>query len=131
MKNVVSTDKAPAAIGAYSQAIQFDCCKTGTILFTSGQIPLDPSTGELVSGGIAAEIEQVMKNLKAVVEAGGSSMDKVLKATIFLADMGDFAVVNEVYGRYFPENPPARSAFQVAGLPLGVRVEIECIAAVG
>lgn len=118
----VFTEKAPAAIGPYSQAI-----KTGGMLFTSGQIPIDPKTGSVVSGGIKEQSEQVCKNLKAVLEAAGSSFGKVIKTTCFLADMGDFAAFNEVYGAYFTEKP-ARSCVAVKTLPKNVLVEVECIA---
>jgi 2-iminobutanoate/2-iminopropanoate deaminase len=120
---VVSTPKAPQAIGPYSQAIA-----AGNLLFTSGQIPLDPATQQLVQGDVRAQAERVMENLAAVLAAGGSSFAQVVKATIFLADLGDFAVVNEVYGKRFPSAPPARSTVQVAALPKGARVEIELIA---
>lgn len=133
-KKIISTDKAPQAIGAYSQGVVFDSRPLTTgktrILFTSGQLGMDPQSGVLVSGGVGPETERALENLKAVVEAGGSSMENVLKVTIFLADINDFAVVNEIYARYFPTAPPARSAFQVAALPKGARIEIECIAAV-
>lgn len=118
----VFTEKAPAAIGPYSQAI-----KTGGMLFTSGQIPIDPKTGSVVSGGIKEQSEQVCKNLKAVLEAAGSSFGKVIKTTCFLAEMGDFAAFNEVYGAYFTEKP-ARSCVAVKTLPKNVLVEVECIA---
>lgn len=131
MRKIVATDKSPQAIGAYSQGIQFGSGDRASLLFTSGQLGMDPKSGVLVEGDVAAETERAMKNLKGVVEAGGSSMDKVIKVTIFLADIADFLTVNEVYARYFPIDPPARSAFQVAALPKGARVEIECIAAVG
>jgi len=123
MKEIVSTDKAPGAIGPYSQAI-----KTNGMLFCSGQIPIDPATGEFVEGGVPEQTEQVFKNLSAVLEAGGMSLDDVVKTTVFLADMGDFAAMNEVYGRYFDSNKPARATVQAAGLPRGAKVEIECIA---
>lgn len=123
-KSPIHTPHAPAAIGPYSQAI-----RTGDLLFTSGQVALDPVSGQLVSGGISAEISQVMRNLEAVLAAAGLRFDDVLKTTIFLADMGDFAVVNEAYGQAFACGvPPARSTVQVAGLPRGARVEIELIA---
>lgn len=123
----VETDRAPAAIGPYSQAI-----RAGDLLFCSGQIPLDPVTGEIVPGDVRAQTERVMANLGAVLEAGGSSFDRVVKTTILLADLGDFAVVNEVYGRCFEgAAPPARATFQVAALPKGARVEIEAIALAG
>ncbi len=118
----VYTEKAPAAIGPYSQAI-----KTGGMLFTSGQIPIDPATGNVVAGGIKEQSERVCKNLKEVLEAAGSSFKKVVKTTCFLADMGDFAAFNEVYGTYFTEKP-ARSCVAVKTLPKNVLVEVECIA---
>jgi 2-iminobutanoate/2-iminopropanoate deaminase len=125
MKEIISTDKAPGAIGPYSQAI-----KAGGMLFCSGQIPIDPETGEFVPGGVAEQTEQVFKNLTAVLEAGGSGLDGVVKTTVFLADMGDFAAMNEVYARYFDSNKPARATVQAARLPRDAKVEIECIAVV-
>ena len=125
MKEIVSTDKAPGAIGPYSQAI-----KAGGMLFCSGQIPIDPATGEFVSGGVSEQTEQVFKNLIAVLEAGGSGLDDVVKTTVFLADMADFAVMNNVYAKYFDSNKPARATVQAAGLPRGAKVEIDCIALV-
>ena len=125
MKEIVSTDKAPGAIGPYSQAI-----KTGGMLFCSGQIPIDPATGEFVSGGVAEQTEQVFKNLVAVLEAGGASLDDVVKTSVFLADMADFVSMNEVYGKYFNANKPARATVQAAGLPKGALVEIDCIAVI-
>jgi len=124
MKKPIKTDKAPAAIGPYSQGVEWD----GKLVFTSGQIPLDPKTGNLVEGDIKAQTRQALENLKAVLEAGGSNLRKVIKCTVFLADMNDFADMNQVYAEYFPQNPPARSAFQVARLPKEARVEIEAIA---
>ncbi len=125
-RTLVSTDTAPAAIGPYSQAVIH-----GGLVFTAGQIPLDPATGELVGGGIAAETEQVLRNLSAVLEAAGSGLDRVLKTTVYLVDMGEFVAMNEVYGRFFGDQPPARAAIQAAALPKGVRVEIDCVATVG
>ncbi len=122
-KKIISTDKAPAAIGPYSQAIQ-----SGNFLYTSGQIALDPSSGEVVTGGIQAQAKQVLENLKAVLAAGGASLDKVVKTTCFLNDMKDFVPFNEVYQTYFSENPPARSCVAVERLPKDVLVEIEAIA---
>ncbi|MGZ6143127.1 MAG: RidA family protein [Myxococcales bacterium] len=119
----ISTDKAPKAIGPYSQAIT-----AGDFVYTSGQIPLDPATQALVQGDIRAQTERVMENLGAVLAAAGTSFDKVVKATIFVIDLNDFAAVNEVYGKRFPKDPPARSTVQVAALPKGARVEIELIA---
>jgi len=123
-KKVINAVGAPAAIGPYSHAID-----TGLgLIFTSGQIPIDPATGELVEGGIEAQTEQVFANLKAVLEAAGSSFDKVVKATVFLQDMKDFAAVNAIYAKYLGTDAPARSAVQVASLPKGSLVEIEVIA---
>ena len=121
--SVISTEKAPKAIGPYSQAISL-----GDFIFTSGQIPLDPATQQLVQGDIRAQTERVMENLGAVLAAAGVGFDKVVKATIFVADLSDFAAVNEIYGKRFPKDPPARSTVQVAALPKGARVEIELIA---
>jgi len=123
MKQTIKTPKAPAAIGPYSQAV-----KANGMLFLSGQIALDPVSGQVVAGDVRAQTERVLENLKAVLEAGGSSLSQVLKTTVFLAEMGDFAAMNEVYGRYFAQEPPARSTVQAAGLPRGVRVEIDAIA---
>ena len=120
----VTTTGAPAAIGPYSQGIAID-----GLVFCSGQLGLDPATGELVEGGVEAEAERALRNLAAVLDAAGLAMADVVKTTIFLADMGDFASVNTVYQRHMPEPPPARSTFQVAALPKGGRVEIEAIAA--
>ena len=119
---IISTENAPKAIGPYSQAI----C-VGDLVFTSGQIPLDPVTGLVVDGGIVEQSEQVMKNLGAVLEASGSSYEKAIKTTCFLADMGDFAAFNEVYARYFT-GKPARSCVAVKELPKGVKVEVEVVA---
>lgn len=123
-KTIVSTKKAPAALGPYSQAV-----KVGDLLFTSGQIPLDPATGELVVDDIKKATERSMENLRAVLDEAGTSFDKVIKAVIFLKDMNDFASVNEVYGKYFTSNPPARSCVQVAKLPKDVPIEIELVVA--
>ena len=123
MKYIVQTNRAPQAIGPYSQAI-----KAGDFLFASGQIPIDPRTGQFVSGGIAEQTEQVLKNLSAVLDAAGSGLDRVVKTTVFLADMGEFTAMNEVYGRYFSSNPPARATVEAARLPRDARVEIEEIA---
>jgi 2-iminobutanoate/2-iminopropanoate deaminase len=121
---IFSTDKAPAAIGPYSQAV-----KCGNMLFCSGQIPLDPATGEIVSGDISAQAEQTMKNIDAVLTAAGSGFDDVIKTTIYLIDMADFAAINEVYGACFQKHKPARSTVAVKSLPRGVLLEIEVIAA--
>lgn len=123
MKKVISTSNAPAAIGPYSQAIQ-----TGKILYTSGQLGIDPKTGDFVPGGIKEQTEQVFKNLVAVLEAGETSLDKVVKTLVFLSDMSDFATMNEVYSKYFKEPYPARSAIAVKTLPKNALVEIEVIA---
>ena len=123
MREIISTDKAPGAIGPYSQAI-----KTGGMVFCSGQIPIDPATGEFVSNDVVEQTEQVLKNLSAVLEAAGTDLGNVVKTTVFLADMSDFAAMNEVYGKYFGENKPARATVQAARLPRDAKVEIECIA---
>ena len=124
MKQIIFTEKAPAPIGPYSQAVLF-----GDTLYTSGQIAIDPANGELVSGDIQAETKQVMENLEAVLEAAGMTFDNVIKTTIFIMDMNDFAKINEVYGSYLDEKTaPARETVQVAGLPKGVAVEISMIA---
>lgn len=125
MKEIISTENAPGAIGPYSQAV-----KTGGMVFCSGQIPIDVATGEFVSADVAEQTEQVLKNLSAVLEAAGSSLNNVVKTTVFLADMGDFTAMNEVYAKYFSENKPARATVQAAGLPRGARVEIDCIAVI-
>jgi 2-iminobutanoate/2-iminopropanoate deaminase len=124
-KKVISTDKAPKAIGPYEQAIQ-----VGDFVYASGQIPLDPQTGNLVEGGIAVQTRRVMENLKGVLEAAGSSLDRVVKATVFLKNIGDFAGMNEVYGEYLSHAKPARSTVAVADLPRGALVEIDLIALV-
>ncbi len=123
MNESISTSKAPKAVGAYSQAI-----KTGNYVFTSGQIPLDPNTGVLVEGGIEAQTKQVMENLKQVILAGGLNFEDVVKTTIYILDMGDFAAVNKVYEQYFTNTLPARSCVAVANLPKEALVEIELIA---
>jgi 2-iminobutanoate/2-iminopropanoate deaminase len=119
----VSTDRGPKAIGPYSQAV-----KANGFVFLSGQIPLDPQTQQIVEGDIAAQTERVLENLKAIVEAAGSSIMRVVKTTVFLADMKDFAAMNDVYSRYFLAHPPARSTVEVARLPRDARVEIDVIA---
>jgi len=119
----ISTEKAPAAIGPYSQAIQ-----AGNLLFCSGQIPLDPVSGEVVDGDVRRQAEQVMENIAAVLSAAGAGFNDVVKATVFLVEMGDFGAVNEVYGRYFTGHKPARSTVAVKALPRGVLLEIEVIA---
>jgi len=116
VKEIVQTDRAPHAIGPYSQAV-----RAGNLIFASGQIPTDPATGEFVAGGISEQTEQVLRNLSAVLEAAGAGLDRIVKTTVFLADMSDFAAMNEVYGRFFSKEPPARNA----------RLEIDAIAVVG
>jgi 2-iminobutanoate/2-iminopropanoate deaminase len=123
IRESISTDKAPKAIGPYEQAI-----KIGDFVYTAGQIPLDPQTGNLIAGTIAEQTRQVLENLKAVLEAAGSSLDKVIKATVFLKNMADFAALNEVYGEYLGKAKPARSTVAVADLPRGALVEIDLIA---
>ncbi len=126
MKKIVSTDRAPKAIGPYSQAVVIN-----GFAFLSGQIPIDPETNTLIEGDVAAQTVRVLENMKIVLEACGSSLGQVVKTTVFVKDLGEFATINETYSRYFPENPPARSTVEAARLPRDVRVEIECIAAVG
>ncbi|HVB58143.1 MAG TPA: RidA family protein [Candidatus Acidoferrales bacterium] len=122
MKEIISTEKGPKAIGPYSQAI-----KANGFIHTAGQIPIDPATGQPIKGDIALQTTQVLENLKAIVEASGSSLEKTIKATVYLKDMNDFAAMNEVYGRYFSKNPPARSTVEVARLPRDAGVEIDLI----
>ena len=126
IKEVLHTDLAPAAVGPYSQAVASD-----NIIFTSGQIPINPKTGKIEAATIEEQTEQVMKNLHYVLAQGGVAFDRVIKTTCFLADMNDFAAFNGVYARYFPENPPARSCVQVAALPMDAKVEVEVIAVQG
>jgi 2-iminobutanoate/2-iminopropanoate deaminase len=126
VKKIVSTPAAPAAIGPYSQAVVYN-----GLVYCSGQIPLDPATGRLVEGSVAEQTVRVLDNLKAVLEAAGSSFDKVLKTTVFMKDLSEFAAMNEIYARYFGENPPARATVEAARLPRDVRVEIECVAIAG
>lgn len=123
MHTVVSTPHAPQAIGPYSQAVI-----SNGLAFLSGQIPLDPATGKIIEGDITWQTERVIENLKSVLEAAGSSLGQVVKTTVYLKDMDEFAKMNAVYARYFPENPPARSTVEAARLPRDVRVEIDCIA---
>jgi len=123
MKKIISTADAPAAIGPYSQGI-----RVGSIIYYSGQIGLDPKTGQLVGGGISEQTRRVLENVGRLLKAEGLGFDNIVKTTIFLADMGDFQTVNEIYGSYFNQAPPARSTVQVAGLPRGARIEIEVIA---
>ncbi len=123
MRDVIATQHAPQAIGPYSQAI-----RANGFIFTSGQIPIDPATQQLIAGDIAVQTDQVLKNLSAILAASGSSINKVVRSTVFLKNMGDFAAMNEVYGRYFTSAPPARSTVEVARLPKDVLVEIDVIA---
>ena len=123
MKQIIHTELAPKAVGPYSQAVM-----TKDMIYTSGQIPIDPAQGKIVAETIEAQTEQVMKNLKAVLATAGVGMDRIVKTTCYLADIADFAAFNGVYAQYFPENPPARSCFQVAALPMGAKVEVEVIA---
>ena len=125
MKKIISTNEAPGAIGPYSQAV-----RTGNFLFCSGQIPLDPKSGQIVSGDIVTQTRRVLDNIGAVLKAEGLNFDNIVKTTIFLADLGDFQTVNEVYGSYFKQAPPARSTVQVSALPKGAKIEIEAIASV-
>ena len=125
MKETISTEKAPGAIGPYSQAV-----KTGNMVFCSGQIPIDPTTGEFISNDVAEQTRQVLINLSAVLEAAGTDLNNVVKTTVFLADMNDFTAMNEIYAEFFNENKPARATVQAARLPRDARVEIECIAIV-
>ena len=125
MREIVSTDRGPKALGPYSQAI-----KANGFIFVSGQGAVDPATGKLVEGDTARQTERTLENLKAILEAAGSSLHKAVKATVFLKDMNDFAAMNAVYARFFPQGPPARSTVEVAQLPLDLRVEIEMIALV-
>ncbi len=126
-KNVISTRNAPAAIGPYSQGV----VSPAGLVFTAGQIPLDPATGQLVAADIRTQTRQALENVKAILEAGGSGISRVVKTTVFLKDMNEFSAMNEVYSEYFRESPPARSTVEVSRLPKDVRVEIEAIAAVG
>jgi len=126
IRTLLHSDSAPKAIGPYSQAVQV---QSGTLTFLSGQIPLDPATGQMIDGDVVAQTERVMENLKAVLAAGGLTFANVVRCTIFLQDMNDFARVNELYARCFPSNPPARATVQVAALPRGAKVEIDAIAA--
>jgi 2-iminobutanoate/2-iminopropanoate deaminase len=123
MKKIVATDKAPKAIGPYSQAIVHN-----GVAYLSGQIPLDPGTGQLVEGDISAQTARVLENLSGLLAACGSGLDRVVKTTVYMKDMGDFAKMNEVYGKYFAANPPARSTIEAARLPRDVQVEIDAIA---
>jgi 2-iminobutanoate/2-iminopropanoate deaminase len=123
MREIIATDHAPKAIGPYSQGI-----RANGLVFTSGQVALDPATQQVISGDVAAQTDRVLKNVAAILEAAGTSLEKVLRCTVFLKNMNDFAAMNEVYGRYFKQNPPARSTVEVARLPKDVLVEIDTIA---
>jgi len=123
MREVIATDHAPKAIGPYSQAI-----RAQGLIFTSGQIAIDPASAQIVAGDVSSQTDRVLKNLSAILQASGSTMEKVLRCTVFLKNMGDFAAMNEVYGRYFKQSPPARSTVEVARLPKDVLVEIDVIA---
>ena len=122
-RNVIHTESAPKAIGPYSQAIRI-----GDFVYTAGQVSIVPATGDLIAGDIEAQTRQALNNLKAVLEAAGSGLDKVVKTTVFMTDLGDFTRMNGVYAEFFPSQPPARSTVQVAALPKGAMVEIECVA---
>lgn len=123
MKKVIKSDLAPKAVGPYSQAVM-----VGDLLFASGQIPLDPKSGEIVQGGIESQLKQVMKNIKNVLAAADMDFNNIIKTTIFLTDMNNFSKVNEIYGGFFAESPPARSCFEVSKLPKGAEIEIEVVA---
>ena len=123
MREVIATEQAPQAIGPYSQAI-----RAQGLIFTSGQIAIDPATAQIIAGNVSAQTDRVLKNLAAILQASGSSLEKVLRCTVFLKNMGDFAAMNEVYGRYFQQEPPARSTVEVARLPKDVLIEIDVIA---
>ncbi|ACK42610.1 MULTISPECIES: RidA family protein [Dictyoglomus] len=123
MKEIISTSKAPSAIGPYSQGI-----KVGNMVFISGQIPIDPDTGNVVEGGIKEQTKRVLENVKAILESIGGSLNNVVKTTVFMVDLEEFSEMNEVYKEYFPNNPPARSTIQVSALPKNVKIEIEAIA---
>ena len=126
MREVIATEKAPAAVGPYSQAI-----RANGFVYTAGQIPLDPATGQIVEGDIQVQTHRALNNLQAVLEAAGTDLSSVVKTTVFLQDMDDFGAMNEIYGRFFGQSPPARSAVEVARLPLGVQIEIEAVALAG
>ncbi|MGI1691182.1 RidA family protein [Thermoanaerobacter uzonensis] len=123
MKTIINTDAAPKAIGPYSQAVMID-----GFLYASGQIAIDPATGEFVEGGIEAQTERVLENIKAILKAAGMDLSNVIKTTVFVTSIGDFAKINEIYGRYFKDNPPARSLVEVKSLPKGALIEIEVVA---
>jgi 2-iminobutanoate/2-iminopropanoate deaminase len=123
MREIIATEQAPRAIGPYSQAI-----RAAGLIFTSGQVAIDPATQQVIAGDVSAQTDRVMKNLAAILQASGSTLEKVVRCTVFLKNMGDFAAMNEVYGRYFKDAPPARSTVEVARLPKDVLVEIDVIA---
>ena len=123
MKEIISTSKAPSAIGPYSQAV-----KVGNLIFISGQIPIDPSSGNMVNGDIKEQTKRVLENIKGILESVGASLANVVKTTVFMIDLSEFSIMNEVYKDYFPEKPPARSTIQVSALPRGAKIEIEAIA---
>lgn len=125
-KKQIATPQAPSALGPYSQGIS-----TGNLVFISGQLPIDPATGSLIEGSISEQTALIMKNIQAIAEEAGSSLDRIVKTTIFLTDLGNFKEVNEAYGVFFKDAPPARATIQVAALPLGASVEIEAIAIIG
>lgn len=125
-RTIIHTQDAPKAIGPYSQAV-----RVGDFIYTAGQVPIVPATGDLIAGEIEAQTRQALTNIKAVLEAAGSGLDKVVKTTVFMTDLGDFARMNGVYAEFFPSQPPARSTVQVAALPKGAMVEIECVAVTG
>ncbi len=127
MRETIKTPNAPAAIGPYSQGIK---TSAGKMIFTAGQIALDPATGRLVEGEIAAQTRRALDNVKAILSAGGASLENVVKTNVFMSDLGEFAAMNEVYAEYFPANPPARSTVEVKALPRGAKVEIEAVAVV-
>ncbi|MCD4749423.1 MAG: RidA family protein [Thermoanaerobaculales bacterium] len=125
-RRIISTENAPAAVGPYSQAVRIK-----DLVYTAGQIPLDPATGSMVSGPIEVQTRQVLKNLSAVLEAADSSLDRVVKMTVFMIDLGEFQQMNAVYAEFFPNTPPARSAVEVSALPLGAMIEMEAVAVCG
>ncbi|MFV1974699.1 MAG: RidA family protein [Candidatus Scalindua sp.] len=124
-KNIISTTKAPQAIGPYSQAVQFE-----NLLFVSGQIPIEPGSGEILKGNIKEQTQQILENLNCILTEGGSSLNNVLRTTIFLTNLDDYAAVNETYAQFFDESQPARSTVQVSRLPMGVQIEIDAIAGI-
>lgn len=127
MREIINTSNAPGAIGPYSQAMKVSC---GNMIFTAGQIPLDPATGQMVEGDIKTQTRRVLENVKALLEAAGASLQDVAKTTVFMSDLGEFQAMNEVYGEYFASHPPARSTVEVKALPRGAKVEIETVAVI-